>query len=39
MEEGTRVMTEPNGKNVKNWAIRSQGPNLAIIENGQGSTT
>jgi hypothetical protein len=38
-EEGTRVMTETNGKNVKDWAIRSQAPNPAMIGNGEGSTT
>jgi hypothetical protein len=27
------------GKNVKDWAIRSQAPNLAMIEYGEGSTT
>jgi len=29
-EEGTRLITEPDGKNVKDWAIRSQDPKLAI---------
>jgi hypothetical protein len=29
-EEGSRLITEPDGKNVKDWAIRSQDPKLAI---------
>jgi len=36
---GTRLIAEPNGNNVKNWIIRSQVPDLAMIENGKGSTT
>ena len=26
-------------KNVEDWAIRSQAPNLVMIENGEGSET
>ena len=29
--EGTRLIAEPNGKNVKDWAIRSQAPKLVMI--------
>jgi hypothetical protein len=25
--KGTQLIADPNGKNVKNWAIRSQVPN------------
>lgn len=32
-------MAVPNGNKVKNWAIRSQAPNLAMSEYGEGSTT
>jgi len=32
-------MTENNGNNVKDWAIRSQAPKLVMIEYGEGSTT
>jgi hypothetical protein len=39
MVRGTRLIAETNGKNVKDWAIRSQAPNLVMIENGEGSTT
>ena len=31
---GTRLIAEPNGKNVKDWAIRSQDPKLVMIEYG-----
>ena len=27
------------GKKAKDWVIRSQAPNLVMIENGEGSTT
>jgi hypothetical protein len=36
---GTRLIAEPNGKNVKDWIIRSQAPKLAMIEYGEGSET
>jgi len=32
-------MVVNNGKNVKDWAISSQAPNLAMIEYGEGSET
>jgi len=31
---GTRLIDEPNGKNVKDCAIRSQDPKLVMIEYG-----
>jgi len=34
---GTRLIAEPNGKNMKDWAIRSQVPNLVMVEYGKGS--
>lgn len=32
-------MSENNGNNVKDWAIRNQAPKLVMIEHGEGSTT
>ena len=29
--QGTRLIAEPNGNNVKDWAIRSQAPNLDMV--------
>jgi len=30
--EGTRLIAEPNGNNVKNWIISSHVPNLAMVK-------
>ncbi len=35
--EGTRLIAVPNGKNAKDWAIRSQAP--TVIDYGEGSET
>jgi len=37
--KGTRLIAEPNGKKVKDWAIRSQAPKFVKQEYGEGSTT
>jgi len=37
--KGTRLIAEPNGKNVKKWTIRSQASNSAMIGQEEGSTT
>ena len=29
--KGTRLIVEPKGKNVKDWSIRSQAPNLVFV--------
>ena len=29
--KGTRLKSDPKGKNVEDWAIRSQAPNVAMI--------
>lgn len=37
---GTRLTVEPNGNNVKDWAIRSQAPKLVMVKSiGEGSET
>ena len=36
---GTRLIAEPNGNKVKDWAIRSQAPKFVMLEYGEGSTT
>ena len=30
-QQGTRLIAETNGKKMKDWAIRSQAPNLAMV--------
>jgi len=30
-DRGSRLISEPDGKNVKDWAIRSQAPKLVMI--------
>jgi hypothetical protein len=30
--KGSRLIAEPDGKNVEDWAIRSQAPKLVMIE-------
>ena len=37
--EGTRLITVPNGKNEKDWEIRSQAPKPAKQGHGEGSET
>ena len=37
--KGTQLIAGSNSKNVKDWAIRSQGPTSAMQGYGQGSTT
>ena len=34
---GSRLIDEPDGKNVKDWIISSQAPKLVMIEHGEGS--
>jgi hypothetical protein len=37
VQRGSRLIDEPDGKNVKDWIISSQAPKLAMIEHGEGS--
>ena len=37
--EGTRLIAEPNGKKVRDWAIRSQAPKPVMQGHGEGSET
>ena len=37
--KGTRLIAEPNGKNVSDWTIRSQAPKFVMLEYGEGSET
>jgi len=36
---GSRLIAEPDGKNVIDWAIRSQAPKCVMLAYGEGSTT
>lgn len=39
LQAGPRLMAEPNGNNVRDWAIRSQAPKAAMVGYGEGSET
>ena len=37
--QGTRLIAEPNGNKVRDWAIRSQAPKPVMQGHGEGSET